>query len=267
MPKFDRHLLLTRFSFVAVLFAGILTAAESAFFWDAPYRLQQGWEALLDGRDLKGWHAQAGWRGDPGRLTEWFATSEVGWSRLSTPLALTASRTGGPIIVNGDNSHTSNLITDKKFGDIELYLEFKLAKGSNSGVYLHGLYEVQIFDSHAADVAMTSSDGGAIYERWKDGQGFGGSAPLVNASRGPGEWQSYHIWFQAPRFDASGHKTQNARFVRVIYNSAVVQDNVEVDGPTRSALDIAEAEENPLMLQGDHGPVAFRNVYVKPFKF
>ena len=94
-----------------------------------------------------------------------------------------------------------NLVTDQKFGDIELYLEFMLAKGSNSGVYLHGLYEVQIFDSYGSTEPMTSSDGGGIYHRWIDNHGVGGSAPSRNASRRPGEWQSYHIWFRAPRFD------------------------------------------------------------------
>src|SRR5260221_8457702 len=93
-------------------------------------------------------------------------------------------------------------------------------------------------------------------------KGVGGSAPSRNASRRPGEWQSYQIWFRAPRFDSSGKKTENARFIRVLHNGLSVQNNVEVDGGTRSHMEIAEAALNPLMLQGDHGPVAFRNIYV-----
>ena len=93
---------------------------------------------------------------------------------------------------------------------------------------------------------------------------MGGWPPLVNASRRPGEWQSFHIWFRAPRFDSSGKKIANARFLRVLHNGQLVQKNTEVDGPTRSGLEIPEAAENPLMLQGDHGPVAYRNIYFRP---
>ena len=69
-----------------------------------------------------------------------------------------------------------------------------------------------------------------------------------------------------PRFDSSGKKIQNARFLRVVYNGVLVQKDVEVDGPTRAAMDIPEAPTNSLMLQGDHGPVAFHNIYVRPLR-
>lgn len=86
----------------------------------------------------------------------------------------------------------------------------------------------------------------------------------MNASRRPGEWQSFHAWFRAPRFDASGKKTANARFVKVLHNGILVQENVDLEGGTRAHMPIAEAALNPLMLQGDHGPVAFRNLYYRP---
>ena len=89
---------------------------------------------------------------------------------------------------------------------------------------------------------------------------------MVNASRKPGEWQSYHIWFRAPRFDASGKKTENAKFLRVLHNGVLVQQDVECEGPTRAHMNIPEAAMNPIMLQGDHGPVAFRNIYVRPLR-
>ena len=234
--------------------------------WDAPFRLEKGWEPLIDGRDLAGWHSIAAWRGDPKRLNEWFTTAGVHYSRIYSPTSLPAKREPGGIFVNGDVSHTSNLVSDRTFGDIELYLEFMVSKGSNSGVYLQGSYEVQIFDSYGAQSALTHADGGGIYERWENEKGFDGHAPLRNASRPPGEWQSYHIWFQAPRFDASGRKLRNARFLRVVYNGLVVQSQIECAGPTRSGLEIPEAANNPLMLQGDHGPVAFRNIYVHPLR-
>jgi len=222
---------------------------------DAPYLLEDGWTPLFNGHDLSGWH------GAGNQPNEWFTTRGILWERLLGPTRLIGVGGPGDRMLNGPHGRTVNLVTDQKFGDIELYLEFLLAKGSNSGVYLHGLYEVQIFDSFGSTEPVTSSDGGGIYHRWIDNKGVGGSAPSRNASRRPGEWQSYHIWFRAPRLDASGRKTENGKFIHVVFNGLSVQNNVEVDGPTRAAMDIPEAATNPIMLQGDHGPVAFRNIY------
>jgi hypothetical protein len=226
---------------------------------DAPYLVEDGWTALVNGHDLSGWHGL-------GQPNEWLTARAIFWDRLLGPTRLAAIGGPGDRMLNGPHGRTVNLATDQKFGDIELYLEFMLAKGSNSGVYLHGLYEVQIFDSYGSTEPVTSSDGGGIYHRWIDNHGVGGSAPSRNASRQPGQWQSYHIWFRAPRFDASGKKTENAKFIRVVFNGLSVQSNVAVDGPTRAAMDIPEAATNPIMLQGDHGPVAFRNVYWRPLR-
>jgi hypothetical protein len=229
---------------------------------DAPYLLEEGWKPLLNGKDLSGWRPQG-----PTPENRWLTTTGILWERLLGPTRLRPipGPVPGGTILNGTGS-TVNLVTEEKFGDVELYLEFMIAKGGNSGVYLHGLYEVQIFDSWGAVEAMSTSDGGAIYHRWINNQGVGGSAPSRNAARRPGEWQSYQIWFRAPRFDASGRKTENARFLRVLQNGLSVQNNVEVDGPTRAAMNIPEAPANPIMLQGDHGPVAFRNIYVRPLR-
>jgi hypothetical protein len=227
---------------------------------DAPYLVEDGWSPLLNGKDL------TGWTGMDSKPHEWLTTKGVWWDRLLGPTRLGAIKEPGDRILNSLTGRTVNLVTEQKFGDIELYVEFMLAKGSNSGVYLHGLYEVQVFDSFGSTHEMTSSDGGGIYHRWIDNKGVGGSAPKINASRAPGEWQSYHIWFRAPRFDASGKKTENAKFIHVLHNSLPVQDNVEVDGVTRAGMNIPEAATNPIMLQGDHGPVAFRNIYYRPLR-
>jgi Domain of Unknown Function (DUF1080) len=227
---------------------------------DPPFLIEDGWTPLLNGRDLAGWHGMSKAQND------WFTATAIIWDRLLGPTRLSGIKGAGERILNGPQGRTVNLVTDRKFGDIELYLEFMLAKGSNSGVYLHGLYEVQIFDSYGATEPVSSSDGGGIYHRWIDNKGVGGSAPSRNASRRAGEWQSYHIWFRAPRFDGSGKKTDNAKFIRVLFNGLSVQNNVECDGPTRAAMDILEAAENPIMLQGDHGPVAFRNIYMRPLR-
>lgn len=227
---------------------------------DPPFLIESGWHPLLSGKDVSGWHAQ------DNKPHEWFASSGIRWDRLLGPTRLSAVREPGGRILNGPNGKTTNIVTDEKFGDSELYVEFLLAKGSNSGVYLHGLYEVQVFDSYGSSMPIKSSDCGGIYHRWIDNEGVGGSAPMVNASRRPGEWQSFHIWFQAPKFDSGGKKIANAKFLRVLHNGLLVQQDVEVDGPTRAAMSHPEAPLNPIMLQGDHGPVAFRNIYIRPLR-
>src|SRR5690606_13191838 len=116
----------------------------------------------------------------------------------------------------------------------------------------------------------TFGDVGGIYERWDDArgagrQGYQGHAPRVNAARAPGLWQKLAIQFRAPRFDARGVKLENARFVRVELNGSVLHENVEVTGPTRGASLPGEAATGPLVFQGDHGPVAFRNIRYKRY--
>ena len=97
---------------------------------DAPYLLEDGWTPLLNGKDLSGWHGQ-----NPSR-NEWLTTTGVLWDRLLGPTRLSA--VPGPVpggtILNGPTGRTTQLVTDDKFGDVEIYLEFMLAKGSNSGV-------------------------------------------------------------------------------------------------------------------------------------
>jgi len=88
----------------------------------------------------------------------------------------------------------------------------------------------------------------------------------VNASKAPGQWQSFHVWFRAPRFDAGGKKIENARFIKVIHNGVVVHENYEVGGRTRAHMEKPEAATGPLMIQGDHGPVAFRTIRIRPLE-
>jgi len=228
---------------------------------DPPFLIEDGWRPLLSGKDLSGWRAQ-----DSSRPNEWFTTTAVRFERLLSPTRLIGVPAPGSRILNGPTGRTVNLVTEGKFGDVELYLEFMLSKGSNSGVYLQGLYEIQIFDSHGSTEPMKTSDGGAVYHRWIDNKGVGGSPPSRNASRAPGQWQSYQIWFRAPRFDAAGKKIENARFLRVLHNGLSVQNNIELEGPTRAHMPIPEAALNPIMLQGDHGPVAFKNIYIRPLR-
>lgn len=158
---------------------------------------------------------------------------------------------------------TGHLFTKMQHGDIELEFDFAVARKSNSGVYLQGRYEVQIFDSWGVE-KPAFYDCGGIYQRWDESRGskkgFEGTAPAQNACKAPGAWQHFKIAFQAPKFDKNGKKTANARFVKVQLNGVVVHENVEVTGPTRSAAFADERPSGPLMFQGDHGPVAIRNI-------
>jgi len=228
---------------------------------DPPFLLERGWEPLLNGRDLAGWTAC-----DPGARNDWFTTEFVRFERLLGPTRLSGRRGPSGVLLNGADGRTANLCTEKRFGDVELYLEFMLAKGSNSGIYLHGLYELQIFDSWGSTEPLKTADAGAIYHQWIEERGVGGSPPIVNASRRPGEWQSYQVWFRGPRFDGAGRRTAPARFIRVLHNGVLVQKDVDVQGPTRAHLAMAEAAENPLMIQGDHGPVALKHIYIRPLR-
>ncbi|MEI6409359.1 MAG: family 16 glycoside hydrolase [Bacteroidota bacterium] len=174
------------------------------------------------------------------------------------------------VLVNlPDSKSRGNLTFQLEHGDMDLELEFMMARHSNSGIYLQGRYEVQLFDSWG--VANPSfSDCGGIYQRWDDAlpegqKGYQGYAPRINACRAPGLWQKLHISFQAPRFDAAGRKIANARILRIELNGAVLHENLELTGPTRGQAFPGESATGALFFQGDHGPVAFRNIRYKKY--
>jgi len=154
----------------------------------------------------------------------------------------------------------SDIVTTQQFGDAQYHLEFRCpflpvesgqARG-NSGVYVQGRYEIQVLDSFA-DLPADNLCGG-IYKE---------AVPLVCASLPPLQWQTYDITFRAPKFDAAGHKTANAR-ITVVHNGITIHDDLELKNRTPGGLGGDEASTGPLLLQ-DHGnPVRFRNVWVKP---
>ena len=175
---------------------------------------------------------------------------------------------GHQVLVNYmQESGNENLLTTWEHADMELDLEFMMPKGSNSGVYFQSRYEIQLLDSWKVK-SPTFSDCGGIYQRWdpeapEGEEGYEGHAPAVNASRAPGLWQHLYVKFTAPKFDANGKKISNARFDRVELNGMVIHQDVEVTGPTRASFDNNEVTTAPLMFQGDHGNVAFRNIKYK----
>ena len=159
-------------------------------------------------------------------LTGWRALGESHWEVADGVLRNTAG--GG-----------ANLATERKFADFKLHAELRLPASSNSGVYLRGRYEVQIADT----LGEPASDGlGAVY-------GF--IAPSEDAGKGPNEWQSLDI-------------TLVGRRITVVVNGKTVICDQEIPGITGGALDSDEAAPGPLLLQGDHGPVEFRNLILTP---
>lgn len=210
---------------------------------------EEGWHSLFDGKSLDGWKAKEKNQG----ANEW----TVGLPSLDpdNPRRFTIAD-GTGVLVNdvGDHGEGWDLYTEAKFGDCRIEVEVMVPKGSNSGIYVMGEYEVQVFDSHGKE-KPGSGDMGAIY---------GASPPPVNASKAPGEWQKYVIDIVAPRFDADGNKTENAKFLRVELNGKVLHENLEMPGPTPAGVTGREAPEGPIMFQGDHGPVAYRNLVIKP---
>lgn len=176
----------------------------------------------------------------------------------------------GVVVNRPDASANGHLVTNWTHGDLEIEMDVLMPKGSNSGLYLQGRYEVQLLDSWGVQ-APTYGDMGGIYQRWRPNwpegeRGIGGRAPRVNAAKAPGLWQHLKIDFRAPRFNANGEKVENARFEEVVLNGVVIHRNIELPGPTRGAAFDGEAPDGPLLIQGDHGPVAIKDVHYKRYE-
>jgi hypothetical protein len=177
---------------------------ENAPQWGAPI-------TLFNGKDLTGWQAID-------RANQWIVVNGI----------LTSPKAG------------ANIRTEKTFNDFKLHIEFRYPKGSNSGVYLRGRYEVQIEDNKGME-PMSLYLGGI----------YGFIDPWLNMAKEPGEWQSYDIELVG-------------RMVTVVANGTTVIYKQEIPGVTGGALDSKEGEPGPIMMQGDHGPIEFRNIILTP---
>ena len=212
--------------------------AGTASTQDSPGRAPSDAVVLFDGKDLSRWSHKDG--------------SPAKW-KVENGYFEVVQKTG-------------DMRTKDAFGDCQLHVEFaepNPPKGEdqdrgNSGVFLMGLYEIQVLDSYES---KTYADGqaSAVYGQYP---------PLVNASRPPGQWQSYDILWHGPRFDASGKLTRPAH-VTVIHNGVLVQDNVELTGPTGHHVRppyTATPEKLPLALQDHNHPVRYRNIWIRELK-
>jgi hypothetical protein len=174
--------------------------------WGKPIR-------LFNGKNLDGWKAM-------GAENQWVAENGV----------LKSSKSG------------ANLVSEKTFTDFKLHIEFRYPKGSNSGIYLRGRYEVQVMDSKGQ-------------EPQKDyfGGVYGFVKPTEMVAKDAGEWQTYDI-------------TLVGRMITLVANGKTIICNQEIPGITGGALDSNEGEPGPIYFQGDHGPVEFRNIVITPAK-
>ncbi len=239
----------------ALIFAVVFAALAAPLY-------AQRWQELFNGRNLAGWKPL-----NAAKTNDWEVAAAVQPNSANPKLfEIVPLKPGGRgVLLNGAAGKTVNLISTVEHGDVEAEVEFAVPKDSNSGVYFMGLYEIQILDSFGKpNDKLEYGDCGGIYTQWINNKPLGGEAPRVNASKAPGEWQTFHVWFRAPRFDGGGKKTQNARFIKVIHNGVVIHENYESSGPTRSHMGKPEAATGPLMIQGDHGPVAFRRIRIRP---
>jgi hypothetical protein len=220
----------------------------------APGVAEEKWTVLSD--DLAAFRPPVG---------EWFIAGNAGMDPQDEHRL--RGEPGQGVLINGKNGATNDLITRQQWGDVEVLLEFMIPRGSNSGVKLNGVYEVQILDSWQV-AKPTAGDCGGIYPRAELKPTYhhidNGTPPRLNAAKAPGQWQTLNIVFRAPRFDPNGDKIANARFEKVVLNGKLIHDNVEVAHPTGNNWRDKEHAVGPLLLQADHGPVAFRNVRLRP---
>ena len=160
-------------------------------------------------------------------------------------------------------AQTGDIQTKQAFGDCQLHVEWAAPDPphgedqdrGNSGVFLHGLYEIQVLDSYK-NVTYADGQAAAVY---------GQHPPLVNATRPPGQWQTYDIIFHGPRFEAGG-KLLRPAYVTVIHNGVLVQDHVAPTGPTGHHVRPPyhpTPEKLPLRLQDHNHPVRYRNIWIR----
>jgi len=210
---------------------------------------------------------KSAWPFNGKNLNRWKVVGDPAKSKWSVGKAVVSSadpkllevKPGGMEMVNAPAKFGEGVdiySSEAYFGDCRIEVEVMVPKDSNSGIYVMGEYEIQVLDSFGRE-KMGQGDIGAVY---------GAAAPTINASKKPGEWQKFVIEYQAPRFDAAGNKTANFKLLRVVLNGTLLHENLELKGPTPGGVTGKEAATGPIMFQGNHGPVAYRNIRISPLK-
>lgn len=183
-----------------------------------------------------------------------------GWESVKGDAALWKVVDGALVVEPG----SGDLRTRQSFGDVQLHIEFRTVSPphgegqhrSNSGVFLMGLYELQVLDSFG-NSTYVNGQAGSVYKQYP---------PLVNASRAPGEWQTYDVIFHAPRWPAGGSQEMIPARMTVIHNGVLVQDDVALRGSTTNRgqpVYQQHASKLPIVLQDHQDRVAFRNIWVR----
>lgn len=214
---------------------------------------------------------------DMTNMSFWKNSGKTNWSIVKSVKAdmdveesITTEAGTGVLVNQPEKGNNANLQSILEHGDADISFDFMMAKHSNSGFYLQGRYEIQLLDSWGV-INPHTGDCGGIYKRRrfiKDENGkmqeylWEGHAPRMNTCLAPGLWQHMEIQFRAPKFDAAGKKIANAKVLLAKMNGVIIQENVEMTGPTGGPISETEVALGPIMIQGDHGKVAFRNMSI-----
>lgn len=237
---------------------------------------EEGWHSF-NGKDLSGWKDR-----NPHARKVWKVCDGVRLDKADPSRLVPVGRGGSPtsVLLCGDDGRGSDIMTEESFGDYQLHIEFTVPKGSNSGIYNRGLFEIQVFDSYGKP-KLGFHDCGSLYER---------AYPRENLAKPPGEWQTYDITVKGKKLtliwngktvyedhDVRYGETDREAFERLNQENAGKPADLRVklrqegdryvgyfgEGGTRSSLDGPD-RPGPILLQGDHGPVAYRNILIRP---
>ena len=178
-------------------------------------------QSLFNGKDLKGW--------------ELIDPKQVNGFKVANGVLV-----NNPVQIKGKKVHYGNIRTVQKFKDFNLKLDVNVPKHSNSGIYLRGMYEIQVFDSYGKE--LDSHNMGALYSR---------ITPSQSAEKPAGEWQTMDI-------------TLYKRHLTVILNGKTIINNQPVFGPTGGAIQSDVFKSGPIYIQGDHGKISYKNIMLTP---
>jgi Domain of Unknown Function (DUF1080) len=278
IARIRRHTCSAKVVGLVILAGSTATAAEPQRDASPAERFSaaEGWRALFNGKDLTGWTFR-----NPHAKKLWVVCDQVHLDQADSSRLLPVG-TGGradSVLLCGGDGRGSDIMTEQTFGDYQLHIEFTVPKGSNSGVYNRGLFEIQVFDSFGKP-KLGWHDCGALYER---------AFPPNNLAKPPGVWQSYDITLQGKKLSLvwngeSVYRDQDVRYgetdrdayERLNQENGGKPEALRVklreengryigyfgEGGTRSGLDGPD-RPGPILLQGDHGPVAYRKIMIR----